>query len=166
MDDVAAELDITKSSLYHYVSTKEELLFAVIIPPYREAVAYLRELDAAQPAPECLGLVVRRHLANVARYYPAISIYVESGRLLPVPEEVRSLDREYVAGVKRIIMDGMRDGSLRVQDPGIATSALLGMCNWFAIQYDPAAVGDLDEVAGDFLGIFLHGLGTRGGASG
>lgn len=165
MDDVAARLGITKGSLYHYVTTKEELLIETVVEPYRQAVEHLRGLlRGEQPADVVLVEVVRRHLRNVADHYPAISVYVEQGRWLPIPEEVRALDRQYVAGVRRLVLKGMRDGQLQVADPTTTAGALLGMCNWFAVHYDPDDPRDVDDVAEEFARILLEGTRRTGRA--
>ena len=162
MDDVATRLGITKGSLYHSVATTEALLIETVVQPYREAVEHRRGLlRSDRPVEEVLAAVVRRHLRNVRDHYPAISVYLEQGRSLPVPDEVRALDREYVAGLRRLVLAGMRDGSLDVADPATTTAALLGMCNWFAIHYDPADPRDVDDVADDFVRILLDGIRRR-----
>lgn len=162
MDDVAARLGITKGSLYHYVRTKETLLVQTVIQPYREAVEHLHDLLRAEaPADEILAQVVRRHLRNVRDHYPAISVYLEQGRSLPVPHEVRELDRRYVAGLRRLMLAGMRDGLLDVGDPTTAAGAVLGMCNWFAMHFEPDDPRDVDEVADEFVRVLLTGLSSR-----
>lgn len=159
MDDVANELGITKSSLYHYVRTKEDLLVETVVEPYRDAVGHLHSLLRSDQAVETvLADVMRRHLRNVRDYYPAISVYLEQGRSLPVPAEVRDLDRQYVAGLRRLMLAGMRAGTLAVGDPTIAAAALLGMCNWYAVHYDPDDPRDVDDVADEFVRILLSGL--------
>lgn len=163
MDDVASELGITKSSLYHYVRTKEALLVETVVEPYRDAVSHLHALLGSDQVVEVvLADVVRRHLRNVRDYYPAISVYLEQGRSLPVPDEVRDLDRQYVAGLRRLLLAGMRAGVLEVGDPAIAATALLGMCNWYAVHYDPEEARDVDDVAAEFVRILLSGLGRAG----
>lgn len=161
MEDVAAELEITKGSLYHYVRGKEDLLFETVLRPYEEAVQHLQEVaEDRLSAPEKLREIVRRHLANTAAYHPAIAVYLEQARHLPVPREIRRLDQRYVAGVRRILVDGMREGTLRTQDPAIACAALLGTCNWFAVNFDPDSGWEVEHVAEAFAETFLHGAAT------
>ncbi|MFV0315875.1 MAG: TetR/AcrR family transcriptional regulator [Microthrixaceae bacterium] len=159
MEDVAAELDMTKGSLYHYVSTKEELLYRVLLPPYEDAVRTASAAaERAAPAPERIAEVVERHLRNTVEHYPAISIYVAASNDTPIPEEMRELDRRYTSAVRRIIIDGMREGTFRVLDPSIAMVSVLGTCNWFAITYDPRDGWDIDEFAKGLVEIVLRGL--------
>jgi AcrR family transcriptional regulator len=167
MDDIADALGITKGGLYYYVRTKHELLFDIILPPYRDAVAHLDGvLASSSSTPERIGEVVTRYLGNVARYSPAISIYVENLRSLPVPPEMSELDARYVRGLRRLIADGVRDGSLRACDPAIAADALLGMCARFAVRYSSLAPFDPDAVARDLTAIFLGGLASKPGSRG
>lgn len=163
MEDVAAELGMTKSSLYHYVATKDELLFSILLDPYRAAIGDLAaEIADDAPAPVHLERVLRRYFTNVARYFPAISIYLAEGRRLPVPEELRDLDRNYLAGLRRLVVDGVRDGTFKTADPDVATAAIVGMCNQLAIRFDPEAGHDADQIAEDLVQLVLHGLYVEG----
>jgi AcrR family transcriptional regulator len=163
MEDVAEVLGITKPSLYYYVRTKHELLFDIILPPYRDAVAHLDEvLASSSPTPVRIGEVVARHLGNVARYSPAISIYVENLRSLPIPPEMSELDARYVRGLRQLMAAGLSDGSLRSCDPSVAADALLGMCNRFAVRHSPHTPFDPDVLAATVTSIFLNGV-TRPG---
>lgn len=159
MEDVASELGINKSSLYHYVATKEELLFDILLDPYRDAIVDLAaEVADDAPAPVHLERVLRRYFDNVAKYYPAISIYLAESRWLPVPDALRALDRDYVAGLRRLVVDGVRNGTLKAADPDVATTAIVGMCNQLAIRYDPNAGHQADQIAEDLLQLVLHGI--------
>ena len=159
MEDVADALGISKGSLYHYVTSKEELLFEIILPPYRDAVAHLRVvLRSDEPGPARLSAVISRHLTNIDRYYPAVSVYVENLRTVPVPPEMRDLDVAYVRGLRQILLDGMREGSLRVVEPELAVFAILGILNWLAINYAPDQPWDLPQAISDVSAICLAGL--------
>jgi AcrR family transcriptional regulator len=148
MDDVADALGITKGGLYYYVRTKHELLFDIILPPYRDAVAHLDGVLASpRSTPDRIGEVVSRYLGNVASYSPAISIYVENLRSLPVPSEMSDLDARYVHG-------------LRTCDPEIAADALLGMCTRFAVRYSSLSPFDAEVIARDLTSIFLSGAAS------
>jgi hypothetical protein len=134
------------------------LLFEIVAAPYSEAVAHVAEIAASDlSAPERVRQVIRQHLSNSMRHYPAIAIYVGSTDL-PMPEEMHLLDQQYWRAVKRILLEGMRDGSFRMQDPAIAVLAVIGMCNWFAIRYRPNDGWSLDEVADEFARTCLGGL--------
>ena len=173
MDDVAQALGITKGSLYYYVPSKELLLFDIILPPYRDAVAHLDEvLSSAGSGPTRLSAVISRHLTNVERFYPAVSVYVENMRTLPVPAEMRDLDVAYVRGLRRVVLDGMRDGSLRAVEPGISVIALLGMLNGLAINYRPDQGWAIPHLVSEISALCLDGMATarrrrpRGGEHG
>jgi len=162
MDDVAEALGVTKGSLYYYVDSKEQLLFDVILPPYRDAVTHLGEvLNSGLPADVGLIAVIGRYVANVVRYYPAISIYVAGSRQLPVPSEIRALDADYVAGLHRLVAEGIAAGALAAVEPAVALFSVLGVCNGFAQRYSPELSWDLDRVSADISAILLTGLGRQ-----
>lgn len=159
MDDIAEVLGMAKASLYHYVRTKHELLFEIILPPYRDFVDHLDAvLASSAPVPERIAEVVGRHLDNVVRYSPAISIYVENLRSLPLPAELSELDARYLRGLRGLLAAGMADGSLRESDPAIAADALLGMCNWFAVRHSAQSPFDPAALASIVSSIFLDGM--------
>lgn len=159
MDDIADQLGLSKASLYHYVRTKHELLFEIVLPPYRDFVAHLDDILAGSgPVPDRVAEAVRRHFGNVARYSPAVSIYVENLRSLPVPPELVDLDTRYLRGLRRLIATGMADGSLRPGDPTVAADALLGMCNWYAVRHTDESPARAERRAAAVTAIFLDGL--------
>ena len=53
----------------------------------------------------------------------------------------------YQAMFKRMIRDGIRDGSLRASDTAVATYAILLQCTGVALWFDPRGSLDLEEVA-------------------
>ncbi len=159
MDDIADQLGLAKASLYHYVRTKHELLFEIVLPPYRDFVAHLDAvLSGSGPVPDRVAEVVRRHFGNVARYSPAVSIYVENLRSLPLPPELVDLDTRYLRGLRRLVATGMADGSLRAGDPAVAADALLGMCNWYAVRHAGESPARAEQRAAAVTVIFLDGL--------
>ena len=159
MDDVADQLGLVKASLYHYVRTKHELLFDIVLPPYRDFVVHLDlVLAGTAPVPDRIAEVVHRHFGNVARYSPAISIYVENRRWLPVPAELVELDGRYLHGLRTLIAAGMADGTLLPGDPAVAADALLGMCSWFAIRHADESPEQAGALATTIASIFLDGL--------
>src|SRR5207302_1362272 len=103
LDDIATALEVTKPTVYYYVTSKEQLLF------------------------EC-----------------------------------------FVAGVehiRRLIREGVQDGSIAPCDPKLAAFALAGALNWIAHWYreDQSLTGA--EIAAAFVAIFEGGLRPRGSAS-
>lgn len=162
MDDVAAALGIAKSSLYYYVPTKHDLLFELVLPPYRESLEHLRQIRRAElPAPAKVEQIVCRHLATVVRHHPAVSVYIADARHLEVPPELRDLDRDYQQGVAEVIAEGVAEGTLRAHDPAVSAMAVVGMCNWFALCHRPGEQ-DPAAVAAQLTSMILEGLEERG----
>lgn len=158
MDEVASALGITKASLYYYVDSKEALLFEIVEAPYREAVAHAEATAVSElSAADRVRAIIRQHLSATERHYPAISIYLASSDL-PVPEEMHRLDHRYSKALRSIMLEGMRDGSFRIQDLAVAVLSVIGVCNWFAVRFRPSDGWDVHEVAEEFAETCLRGL--------
>src|SRR5690242_15592094 len=73
LDEVAERLDVTKGSLYHYFSGKEELGSAAIETLGNEWTSRLEQLLAATPGSPSVRLraLVREQLVVAVRDYPA-----------------------------------------------------------------------------------------------
>src|SRR5205814_1376034 len=68
-------------------------------------------------------------------------------------------------GIRRLIREGVHDGSIAPCDPKLAAFALAGALNWIAHWYreDQSLTGA--EIAEAFVAIFEGGLRPRGSAS-
>src|SRR6185312_7279816 len=67
LDDIAAALDVTKPTVYYYVSNKEQLLFECFIAGIEEIRAAFRETRSlVVPARERLKAVLRHYGTAVA----------------------------------------------------------------------------------------------------
>ena len=66
LDDVSRELGITKAAVYHYVSSKEELLYIIYIQALENIfrnTSKISEMDL--PADEKLRLIIQNHVKDI-----------------------------------------------------------------------------------------------------
>lgn len=66
MDDLAARVGISKATLYHHFSSKEELAIKVIVRAMRRGEEQIKSLDESLPAIERLQAVVRNAICGRA----------------------------------------------------------------------------------------------------
>lgn len=151
--DIATEVGITMSTLYHYMGDKQDLLRTIL----RES---LLSLDRAARE------VVRRHtdprvqLAGLVRLH----VWVHGVRILSArvgDTEVRSLTgsaredilqlRDSYQQIWRDVLNrGAASGLFEPQNPKIASIALLEMCNGVSRWYSPDGQLQLEEVCALF----------------
>jgi AcrR family transcriptional regulator len=163
IEGVAARVGILKGSLYNYIDSKEDLLYAVIEDPAKELVAELDVLqrDDGSSASDQLRGLFRRQVRVFATHYPAAFVYLQQiGRPGHRPE-YREMDRRYVEAIERIIRTGVESGEFPSVRPGIAARAIIGMLDWMQHWYKPRE-HDADELADELCALALGGLGGSG----
>jgi AcrR family transcriptional regulator len=166
MQDIADAVGLQKGSLYHYLESKEDLLYRIALETISE---YNRQLEAIVgsdlPGAEKLLRAVDAHVLMQSRDVGTVTLLRDSGALRPDQrEEIHGLTRRYAELVETIIADGIRSGEFRAVDVKMATFAILGACNWIHRWY--AAGGRLHpgEISAAFGEFFLSGLGAARGS--
>lgn len=160
MSDLAAEVGMTKSSLYHHFPSKQALLSEIIELTVSRVTPLMEEIIAMDlPVDERLRRAVILHTVEGIRDQDALACFVEEGRFLE-PEfmaaHVAKRDN-YEALFRRIFEEGAAQGVFVQQDLGIAVRAVLGMCNSVVRWYRPDGARSPEEIAGLFAEYALRG---------
>jgi AcrR family transcriptional regulator len=166
LDDIAARLEVTKPTVYYYVTSKEQLLFECFVAgveQIRTAFRAVREL--AVPARERLSAVLRHYGEAVASEFGWCMVRAEDQDLSPaMSRHIKSLKSEIDQGIRRLIREGVQDGSIEPCDPKMTAFALAGALNWIAHWYREDQSLTPAQIAEAFLTIFEGGLRPRRGA--
>jgi AcrR family transcriptional regulator len=167
LDDIAARLEVTKPTVYYYVTSKEQLLFECFVAGVEQIRAAFREVrHLAVPARERLNAVLRHYGEAVASEFGWCMVRAEDQDLSPaMSRHIKSLKSEIDQGIRRLIREGMQDGSIQQCDPKMTAFAVAGALNWIAHWYreDQSMTGA--QIAAAFVTIFEGGLRPRGNAS-
>ena len=163
--DLARELGVTKSAIYHHVSSKEALLAAAL----DEALDGLSAtIDAAvTAAPETsaykrLRTAVRQSVEILAAHVPAVTLLLRlrgnSEVELAALKRRRAID-DKLAGLVQAAVD---EGSLRADIPPELISRLLfGMVNSLVEWYRPDGPVEVSDLADSIVDLAFDGLATR-----
>ncbi|MEU8632620.1 TetR/AcrR family transcriptional regulator [Amycolatopsis sp. NPDC048633] len=136
LNDIASALGMTRPALYHYVSSKEELLTNLVRDTTEmgvaNAAAVVRrdDLDAAAKLLTLAGSTA----AWVAQHAGQFRLLVMSEGDLPevVAQTHRDGRRGLLAAFVEVIEAGIAQGEFRPVDARTAALGVLGMCNWVA----------------------------------
>ncbi len=136
LSDVANKLGLTKTSLYYYVKTKEDLIFQCYDASMKHALRSLDEIE--QETDDPLERILRfmqsridsilQALQGNADYYAAP---LELASLKPQHRD--ALTAEYLEMFKRVrayIREGIEAGSIRPCHSTTTTRALIGALDW------------------------------------
>ncbi len=167
LDDIAAALEVTKPTVYYYVSNKEELLFECFVAGIERIRAAFREARSlAMPARERLNAVLRRYGEAVASEFGWCMVRAEDQDLSPdMSGHIKAMKSEIDQGIRRLLREGIQDGSIQTCDPKMTAFALAGALNWIAHWYRESQVMTGAEIAGAFIAVFENGLKPRCGIS-
>ncbi len=168
IQDIAQALGLSRSSLYHYFSSKEEVLRALIDAATAGSYDFLARLrdDTSLTAAERLRQAV---LSSVTRRLEGGSKMRALERLEgDMPGEMlgqfNGVRRQILQFYIDIIETGIRSGEFRLVDSKIAAFAVLGMSNWTAWWYSPAGSRSPEQIAEAMAGFALKALERGDGA--
>ncbi len=166
LDDIAAALEVSKPTVYYYVSNKEQLLFECFvagIEPIRRAFRQARQPKANARAR--LTAVLGHYGQAVASEFGWCMVRAEDQDLSPaMSAHIKSLKSEIDQGIRRLLREGMQDGSIHPCDPKMTAFALAGALNWIAHWYRENRSMTGAEIAAAFVTMFENGLTPRAGA--
>lgn len=158
--DIAHAAGLSKASIYHYVRSKEELLYALASRTLEDHLLAATEVTLSHEEPvEALRELIRAHLRGLLAKRTSIAFTLLDAKSLP-PDQFRAIaalrDR-YAEIVRGVIASCRQDGAIRgdlaARELSIALSNILnGTLFWYRPRLD------LDAVAEVTTSVFLHGL--------
>jgi AcrR family transcriptional regulator len=165
LDDIAARLEVTKPTVYYYVTSKEQLLFECFVAGVERIRSACREVRRLElPARERLNAVLRQYGEAVASEFGWCMVRAEQDDLSPaMSRHVKALKSEIDQSIRRLIRDGVQDGSIHPCDPKMTAFALAGALNWIAHWYREDQSMSGAQIAEAFVTIFEAGLRPRTG---
>ena len=141
--DVASRLGLTKTSLYYYVATKEDLIYQCYDANMRQAHDQLDQAEKThEGAAECLMAFLESQISTTLRSLDG------EGDFYAAPLEVASLnaehrevlEEEYRRLLRRLIdllNRGIEAGRIRPCNPVVTIRAIVGALDWsFYWLYD------------------------------
>src|SRR5687768_5650515 len=167
--DIARALSVQGASLYAHVTSKEDVLWAIVD---RAASRFEAAADAAEAAAEArrpgdaaetLAALVRAHVEVLTGDVDEAGVFVHEWRALDPEHRAVILARRdaYETRFRRRIAEGMAVGAFGLTDPAIASSALLSALNGVATWYDPTGRLPADRIADHLVELSLRMLSSR-----
>ncbi len=163
LDDVARELNISKAALYHYVSSKDELLSIIYTHTIKNIfMPGTTEILAMNlPPNEKLKLFIRNHIKNIIIESLAMfSVFFSEENQLSGKEYQKILreKKKYNHILEEILKEGMSKGIFNKGDVKLQSYAILGMCNWIYKWYKvDQKMYTSDQIADHFIDLLEGG---------
>lgn len=168
LDDVAASLGVSKRTIYHYLSSKDQVLLECL------TIGLEQLLEAAAQARQEEG-TGRDRLVKFLRRYAEINMNDFGRCVIRTGEEALSADslpryramkRDIDRELRSLIAQAIEDGSIAPVDVKIAAFTVAGAINWPARWYKPEGAESPEQLAVAIVDLLLRGLGASGQAPG
>jgi AcrR family transcriptional regulator len=162
IDDIATAARMSKGGIYHYFSSKDEILY-FILDTYMDIVlkdleSQLQDLRGSAPK---IKFIIERHIDLYANYIAQAKTLLHDAHCLS-PKHFNAInvkERKYY----RIVMDVLSEffeGSVKMKREELKAMAFLlfGMCNWTYHWYDPKGPIKPKELSRITWMVFLKGI--------
>jgi len=164
MGDIASAAGIAKATLYHYFTSKDEILYWVHKSFIDQLISRQDGRLATALTPQQQLLEVMADILELMKTHRGhVRVFFEHHRELSDPSRATILARRdlYTEMVQDILRAGMDSGDLRKGDPALAAFAIFGMCNWAYQWYTVEGELQTRQIAYLFWDYIIHGLGTQ-----
>jgi AcrR family transcriptional regulator len=159
MEDLSRRLGISKSAIYHHVSSKDELLRLALdrsLDELSTVLAETRRLDV--PAISKLEHLVRGSVAVLQRELPYVTLLLRVRGNTAVERAALNRRRQFDRYVAGLVRQAEADGDVRPDvDPAVTARLLFGMVNSLVEWYRPAH----SDLADAVCAIAFDGLRVR-----
>jgi AcrR family transcriptional regulator len=160
MEDLAARLGITKSAIYHHVTSKVELLRMALDRALDGLFAVTAEPGAtAGPAIDRLEHIVRGSVRVLASELPFVTLLLRVRGNSAVELAALQRRREFDAIVTDLVRAAAAAGDIRPDvDPAVTSRLLFGTVNSLTEWYQPGRELDAAGLADALVAVSFDGL--------
>jgi len=161
MQDIAKAVSLQKASLYHHVSSKQEILLALLDRALELLLERISSIsNQALPANEKLQLMIRTYLQILAENTDLSAVLLFEHRSLERKQHARHVPNrdKFETLWREVLEEGVRTKLFKCDDPALTARAILGVMNWTITWYHPNGSLEIDEIADHYSHLLLNGL--------
>ncbi|MBV8445333.1 MAG: TetR family transcriptional regulator, partial [Candidatus Dormibacteraeota bacterium] len=164
--DIAAALGIHKTSIYHHVASKEQLLEDALKRGLDALHGMLAEPAATEGrAVDRLRYVVRRTVEIMVDRLPEVTVLLRVRGNTATERWALARRRDFDRAVERIVSDAIAEGDLRREvDAALVTRLVFGMSNSVSEWYQRGGRMSAVQIADAIERIVFEGLQTAAGS--
>ena len=164
MQDIALAVNLQKASLYHHVSSKQEILFDLLNRGLDILIARVEEaVDEPGSPDKRLRKATCAYLSTMTEYQDLASVLLLEYRSLEPDYHDRHISRRdrFELIWRDLIREGNEAGIFACDHPSLSARALLGVLNWTITWFRNDGPLSAEEIADQISNLFLMGLITR-----
>lgn len=160
IERIVGEMKITKGSFYHHVDAKDDLILDCYRDDFRRLARLRHTLDEA--GGDVATRLVRSIGSALALQFDGTHPLLRTTALAAMPatvraEAIRRFDRLALL-LSGLIIDGMREGSVKIVDPAIAANLIISSTNSAYDLKSWASRQDTSAAIRTYAGILMYGI--------
>ncbi len=161
LNELAKRLNVTKPSLYLYFKNKDDILLQIL---NQATVEFKPAMDLAEESGLCgiekLKIFVTQYTTAMTGVFAKCMVLSGLGPLEPSSrDQLTPTFRLLDTFVRRLLEEGIADGSITPCDTKMTTFTLFGAMHWLARWYRPDGELQPQKIAEQVFTIFENGLG-------
>ncbi|KAA3438209.1 TetR/AcrR family transcriptional regulator [Rufibacter hautae] len=164
MRDLAERVGMDAATMYHYISSKDEILKTICFDIASIYITQLAEIEKANtPFIDKLKALVRLHIHLMATKGAEVSVANNDWKYLATESlaEFKDLRSQYEKGLSKVIEQGIQAGELEEVNQSVALFTLLSAVRWVELWWRPNRGISLEELEDTILTILFNGLGKK-----
>jgi AcrR family transcriptional regulator len=161
MQDIADSVQLQKASLYHHVSSKQEILLSILDKALEGLIEDLEQIVVSQlPADQKLRKAIQSYIERMMKDADLAAVLLLEYRSLEPEQRHNHVTRRdrYESLWRRILTEGVRTGFFRELDISVSTFALLGVQNWTITWFHEKGRLSSTELADLYCDLFISGI--------
>jgi len=161
MNDIAEAVSLQKASLYHHVSSKQEILLEILDRALQLLLERISSITNQNiPADKKLHLMIREYLQILVENIDLATVLLFEHRALERRQHSRHIPNrdKFESLWKDVITEGVNKKLFDCDDPALATRALLGQLNWTITWFRPDGDLTIEQIADRYSQVLLNGL--------
>ena len=163
LDDIAARLSVTKPTLYYYVKNKDEILLQCVSQGLQMTLEGIEaSRQAGGNAVDQLRACMKVYADIVMQPFGMCLIRVGDEEV-PEPSrtELRRMKSEIDHAFRRLVAQGVQEGSLAPCDPKMSAFMIAGALSWIGRWYQPGGDYTPEQVAQQCIATLCDGVLRR-----
>lgn len=173
LDDIAAELGVTKPFIYTHFRSKVELLAALCTPTIELSLAAVEDAakQPGRPSERLYRAVVDFTHVVLSRQANIAIFFREEKNLAPEAlAEINTLRKKFDHVLSQLLAEGVAAGEFHIADVNLTALAIGGMISWAYTWHRPGGRLKLQEMCARMADLALQMVGAhrdavaRGGA--
>jgi TetR/AcrR family transcriptional regulator, cholesterol catabolism regulator len=161
MKDIAEAVNLQKASLYHHVSSKQEILLALLdraLELLLERISVIS--NQSIPADKKLQQMIRAYLQILAENTDLSAVLLFEHRSLERKQHARHVPNrdKFEALWRDVLVEGVASKLFKCDDPALTARAILGILNWTITWYRPDGDLTINQIADQYSNLLLSGL--------